>query len=305
MCRHGSRMTTFQGQTGIPLEQGMENALPRQNPRLFLCHHRYPDVVLDTPLFKTMVSNLPASPHDGLLSDLGGDNIATEQSFSEMRQQYAVWKNGLDGLTHVGFEHYRRVLFIDPLTDKELLARAPNIFAHRRASVLQANASTRVMNETDFDSYLSLRKSLTASDLDSLQRYLCSFDLVVPRPLCQEPLAQQWHRHHPAGVWSAMEEALASRNVHYHHRLATFYAYNIYFMRADLFAEYMTFAWSILSDVQSRTDIRTPRLWGFLTERLFSIFVFNKRLQNPMLKILEAPVAFRHTPTAVSPGGQP
>lgn len=280
----------------------MESALPRQNPRFFLCHHRYPDIVLNTPLFKTMVTNQPASPHDGLLSDLGGDNIATEESFSEMRQQYAVWKNDLDGLTHVGFEHYRRILFVDPLTDKELLARAPNILAHRRASALQASAPTRVMNAADFDSYLSLRKSLTASDLDTLQTYLCSFDLVVPRPLSQEPLGEQWIRHHPAEVWRALEEALASRDIYYHHRLATFYAYNIYFMRVDLFAEYMSFAWSILSDVQSRTSIRTPRLWGFLTERLFSIFVADKRIRNPMLKILEAPVAFRHTPAVASPG---
>ncbi len=83
--------------------------------KLFNCHPAVLTHRLTQGLFATLVSGLHDAPDGSYLGDLGGDNIAHDNAYTELRHQYVVWKNLLRHYDYVGFEHYRRMFVIDPM----------------------------------------------------------------------------------------------------------------------------------------------------------------------------------------------
>lgn len=95
--------------------------------KIFVCHYKLPVLPLQTPLFSYLVSGERSAADGFWLGDLDGDNIAADNHFSELRHHYYVWKNLLSQYDYVGFEHYRRMLFIDLLPPERPALVAPDL----------------------------------------------------------------------------------------------------------------------------------------------------------------------------------
>jgi hypothetical protein len=67
----------------------------------------------------------------------------------------------------------------------------------------------------------------------------------------------------------------------------------MYIMRSDLLNEYLTFCFEVLSFCKSRLALG-GRALGFFSERLFSFWLYQKRIEVPTLRVLELPFLMLH-----------
>jgi hypothetical protein len=72
----------------------------------------------------------------------------------------------------------------------------------------------------------------------------------------------------------------------------------MYMMRSDLLDEYLTFCFEVLEFCRSRMTLR-GRALGYFSERLFSFWLYQKRNDQPTLRVLELPFVML-TPTVWS-----
>src|SRR6204780_4712463 len=99
--------------------------------KIFSCHHLKPEFTCNTEIFQTLVSNLPEAEDGSFMSDLGNINIAGDNLYAELRHQFYVWKNLIEDYDYIGFEHYRRPFFIDPLPAVRLATDFPGLWEIR------------------------------------------------------------------------------------------------------------------------------------------------------------------------------
>ena len=160
--------------------------------KIFSCHHLQPRFTCNTEIFQTLVSNIP-SPADGsFMSDLDGINIAHDNLYAELRHQYFVWKNFIEDYDYIGFEHYRRPFFIDPLPAAELAARFSDLMAMRLYFGAFNIAGMR-RDSSVFSDYLTMRRSLDSACIAQVKGLIGSYDIVVPKAN-NENIERQWKR---------------------------------------------------------------------------------------------------------------
>lgn len=267
------------------------------NCTVYNCHHAAPDYSFKQPLFMSLVSGVPAPNDHGYLSDLDGENIASKLEHSEMRQQYYVWKNLLAGQDYVGFEHYRRLFFLDPLTDDQVRDRYPAVLDARFKIMGDHQLPRLVLTRQEFDQHVTMRKNFGFAATEQLKSWISSHDVIVQRPLFHMALDAQWHSTHMSEMWGTLVEAALQSPYFNHHRCQIDFAMktphycNMYIMRADLFDEYMHFWWNAVEYIASRITVY-PRLVGHFAERLFNFFLFQKRMEYPLLRVTELPHLF-------------
>ena len=78
-----------------------------------------------------------------------------------------------------------------------------------------------------------------------------------------------------------------------HPDIASFYGCNMFVMRASEFDAYMTF-WheamqAFAARVKPHADPYQSRVYGFLAERIFSLYLYQIRMERPDLRVLEVP----------------
>ena len=231
--------------------------------------------------------------HQRWVTDLSGDNIH-DQRLEELRQQYFVWKNGLvDGL-YVGFEHYRRCFMLNPLGGLETSERFPKFFAAQRGMESDTMLWRAEVGADVFMEYMELRRSLDERHLAKLEAWITSFDIIAQRPYNHEDIEAQWLAHLPAEHWMSFQKAVARHPyfrdrldlVNFHHRGIHFC--NMYIMRPDLFEEYMPLMYDIMHSLTEHIN-PAERTRGLLAERLFSVWLLFKRLEDPSLRITTVP----------------
>ena len=268
--------------------------------KVFSCHHVRPEFTCDTEIFQTLVSNVPAPEDGSFLSDLGGINIAGDNLYSEMRHQYFVWKNLIADYDYIGFEHYRRRFFIDTLPAVQIAHRFPEVWGMRHYFAARKDLGLR-LDPRVFDQYLAMRRSLDAVAITQLKQWIGAFDIVIPRPSL-ENLELQWKScFEDDSLWDTMIEGV-NRSPYFKTRpnliyfqTETCYFLNMYIMRSDLLDEYLMFCFEILEFYRCRLDLR-GRALGYFSERLFSFWLFQKRVETPTLRVLELPFVMLHSP---------
>jgi Domain of unknown function (DUF4422) len=261
--------------------------------KLFSCHHLKPDFTCNTEIFQTLVSNLP-EPEDGsFMSDLGGVNIAGDNLYSELRHQYYVWKNLIGDYDFVGFEQYRRRFFIDPLPSGSVIDAFPDVWA-MRLFFAATNKLGLLRDGTLFEQYLAMRRSLDPAAITQSKQWIGGYDIVVPRPHI-ENIEKQWKSCFDDDIyWNTMIEGVGQSrffNMRQHRKffqMEVCYFINMYIMRSDLLDEYMTFCFEVLAFCRSRLTLR-GRALGYFSERLFSFWLYQKRIDQPTLRVLELP----------------
>jgi hypothetical protein len=239
------------------------------------------------------VSNLPAPDDGSFMSDLGGINMAENGLYSELRHQFFVWQNLIDCYDYIGFEPYQRPFFIDTLSAKQLTKVFNDVWEMRLHFAAFNNVGLRCEPRM-FQQYLDMRRSLNGASTQQLKQWIGSYDVIVPRPNIGN-IEQQWKAWLPEGAfWDAIVEGVnqsemfRTRPNQVCFQLEVCYFANMYIMRSDLLNEYLTFCFEVLAFCQSRLELQ-GRALGFFAERLFSFWLYQKRIETPTLRMLELP----------------
>lgn len=238
---------------------------------LFVCCHQ-PDDVPQHPLLVPMQvgTTLGNSRFPGFLHDDTGDNIsARNRSYCELTAQYWAWKNVM--ADYYGFFHYRRYLYPDTT----------------------AKSPYRVEREAT----LPLLERLGYSDFAKLIEV---HDLIAPKGEDMHIPAREHYAsapyHHRKDL-ELMEQIVRERcpemTMAAEQYLSDTVCYfgNIYIMKREVFQDYCTWLFSLLTEFDYRADLQgydaqERRVDGYLGERLFGIYLTYYREE---LKTLELP----------------
>jgi len=266
--------------------------------KIFSCHHLRPAFTCNSEIFQTLVSNLP-EPEDGsFISDLHGENIAGDNLYAELRHQFYVWKNLSDAYDYIGFEHYRRPFFIDPLAAADLGRRFPALL-NMRLYFAAYNVAGLRRNSADFEQCLEMRRSLDVASIACVKSWIGSYDIVVPKANA-ENIEEQWKQFHDDFCWDILVDAVKENRLFETHpnyiffQLHRSYYANMYIMRTELLDEYLTFCFQVLALCRARAAL-SGRALGYFSERVFSFWLYQKRIDHPTLRVLELPFLFHDT----------
>lgn len=238
------------------------------------------------------IADLPASDHFvpiqagrginpklAMLGDETGDNISAKNPYyAEITPMYWVWKNATLP-DHVGFFHYRRFLNFGKEYPEKL---------HWSEKVF-TDFSQRTHAKFGWDSR-TLSKKVTPYDIVTPKR-----EEVLQPPSWDKPTTLYAHYdclHHIHDLELALE---AIEKYYPKYRtvaneviddcMACFC--HMYVMKKSVFADYMLWLTTVLGYVEENIDLDSPiyaketgnqRVFGFLGERLFNIYVeYHKR----------------------------
>jgi hypothetical protein len=237
------------------------------NVKIYTVHHAVPGWYMANDVFVPfIVGEIGEGPLDpAFQTDREAPTLSDQHSFAEMRCHYWVWKHMPD-IDYVGFQHYRR-------------AFASALIGGRFAEV-RAAAETFVRRD------LSLTTRWITGLLDHC-------DIIVPRKWPAQPdLGADYANSHSAADWQVLLSALPSPELA--SGIDYLYRANMFVMRADLFDEYMANWW--LPIMQTIAARMTPpeggyqsRTFGFMSERLFTMWIARLQREAPM-RIIELPL---------------
>ena len=260
---------------------------------VFVSHHR-PFWTYCSDFFQPIHVGKMLSSHSlDIPGDDTGDHISDKNPFyCELTSMYWAWKNRTPG-DFVGFFHYRRYL--------------------------------DTVNFHDVPSYGTIPHDQLTSGIDSAEAFvqeemLCKlmneYDVLVPPlyPGVTEgdtglSLAGHYCYEHRLQDWETLVSLLLKKHPKYHTTIKQaidskdFYLFHCYVMKDALFQEYATWLFSILFEMESRIAIEKDhphqkRVFGFLAERLFNIFLAIKKEESnirvkelSLMQIIETPNA--------------
>jgi len=263
--------------------------------RIFSCHHTAPSHHYDGRLFQDLGSNF--RDQTGMLSDLDGINIAHDNDFSEMRHQFYVWKNLLEQYDHVGFEHYRRVMFIDPLPAEQMAGHDDMVLKMRQ--IVQATDTWHYPTDADcFDAYINMRDSLSDTAIEYVRNWISDYDIITVRS-CRIPVQSQWCHGHDPEVWPVIERCIRTstffrdRPFFVDPQTTQNHLCNIYIMSSAIFDEYMRFSFEVMFHMRELGARTQDRMWGYVSERLFSYYLLQSRIARPSLRVATLPMLQR------------
>lgn len=198
----------------------------------------------------------------GYVGDNIGENISIKNpNYCELTGLYWAWKN-LD-CEYIGLCHYRRY------------------FAHKSKSSKLEDKKQAIFTRDDYE------------------RLLQQYDVILPKKrnyFIETVRSQYEHAHnkrdldeiekiikmqYPSYI-EAFEKVMNSRKLH---------IYNMFVMNKALFDEYCTWLFDILFTLEKRIDITNydkynARVFGFLSERLFNIWLEKKQLKIKTVNVV-------------------
>lgn len=241
--------------------------------KIIVCYHENSKVIENDFLLPIHVGkSLNPNKLKGVIGDNTGDNISEKNgSYCELTGLYWLWKN-VDADVY-GLFHYRR--FLDLLVG-------------------------------DFE-HVERDKILVNSPIykKELNRLMKEYDLILPvrEYFLGSSLYKQYEDCHNIKDLDIVIDIIKDKYPDYvdtmNNVLADFSGYftNIFIAKKDFFNEYCTWIFDILSEAEKRIDISEydsyqKRVFGFLAERLFNVFIQYKITVNPNFKIKNFHVAF-------------
>ena len=222
------------------------------------------------------------------VDDAGGDNITDRPAFSEARGHYWLWRNmRFADDEFVAINQYRRCFWFPPLMPQGgRWARQVDLMNK------QLGQSILLMSRQEYIDYVHY---VAAADRGPLNYWLRDLDLVVCRPLeYPRSIAQIYGEHHRANDWEIFAQVCRANGLDDgRHNWLT--GHLMFIMRPDLFDEYMTLWWKVMSEVDQlvahEDDAYQHRKIGYLTERFVSAWLIKKRTETPTLRVQTLPIA--------------
>ena len=191
-----------------------------------------------------------------------GDNISHMENYSELRAHYWVWKNEPDETDTVGFFQFRR--YLDFLS-------------------------------TDTKKPYTIRKFPKAADYTYSQNTAEGLDVIAPLP--EYTGKTVWDRY---GLYHRVDDLrlvydIIGKKYPEHLTPADLYLNgkfeyygNLYIMRREVFNDYYSWLFSILTEFDSLSKSIAPRTQGYIAERLFGVW-FTKQKEDGIRTWKEVP----------------
>jgi hypothetical protein len=221
------------------------------------------------------------------VDDRSGHNVADKPAFSEARGHYWLWKNETFADDEfVSVQQYRRCFWF------------PHLIGHRsqfrpHAEALNKNLGQQILHMTRAQ-YIAYVWEVSEADKEPLNRWLADIDLVVGRPI-QYPksIAEIYGEHHRAQDWEVFAHVCRKNGLD-DGRHSWLTGHLMFMMRPELFDDYMTLWWDVMSEVDRtlahEADPYQHRKIGYLTERFVSAWLVHIRTQRPSLRIQTLPI---------------
>lgn len=199
----------------------------------------------------------------GFVGDNTGDNISLKNpNFCELTGLYWAWKNLQ--CDYIGLCHYRRYFCAG--------SHGSNVESKHKA----------IFHREDYEKYLQ------------------QYDVILPkkRNYYIETVRSQYEHAHNKRDLDEVEHIIAEIYPEYSEAFTKvmnrtkLHILNMFAMKKELFDEYCAWLFDILFELEKRTDISQysqyeARVFGFLSERLFNVWLEKKQLKN-----IEVPVVF-------------
>jgi len=266
--------------------------------KLFNCHHAVPTHRLTEGLFATLVSGLHDAPDGSYLGDLGGDNIAHDNAYTELRHQYYVWKNLLRHYDYVGFEHYRRMFFIDPMPYDTLADLSWELADFRRTFAVDQHKPTLDIGPDPYEAHWRMRRQFDRADTIAATAFIAGHDIITQRPQESRSLEEQWKSCLPSEWWDLTVAAFRQARYFQDRPCLVDFGlrspvwHNMYIMRSSLFDEYMTLLWDCFAVLTEQIE-PLRRGWGHHSERIFNFYLCQKAMEDPTLRVGRLPFLLR------------
>ena len=249
----------------------MEN----NNITVLVCCHKK-DYWHDGPGFLPIQVGKAISSIDlNIVADDTGDNISSKNPYyCELTALYWYWKN-CTPTKYVGLNHYRRYFDFSSgckwgiartsLSEDKILSNPPN--------------------------------------LEVVENLLKKYDIILPKPLVSQfPISIQYSISHISNDLKILEEAVKKVSPEYmeaYNKVLNgnkFSPYNMFITKNTIFIKYVEWLFKVLSEVEKHLKISAypdqARVFGYLSERLMSVFVTHHCLKVkyvPILKVSDEP----------------
>ena len=196
----------------------------------------------------------------GYLRDDNGENISKKnRSYSELTALYWAWKNKFfKESDFCALVHYRRYF-----------------------SGSETFGKFKILNE------------------DDIVKIMAEYDIIVPvkRKYYVETIRNHYAHAHIKKDLDTLEEVLQKYSPEYMEAFTkvmeqrSLYLYNMFVMKADYFDDYCTWMINILFEVEKRIDISgydpyQERVFGFLAERMFNVWLLHYKLKVKEVKVV-------------------
>lgn len=229
------------------------------------------------------------------LRDDTGDNISElNPNYCELTAIYWMWKNLK--ADYYGLFHYRRIFdFTNPHHNQQLIQNnTPHQIAFRfikkiTRKLLNQNKILKACQEADIivpkklkdhsTTYFSKNANINLYQLYNEAHYKNDMDLCIKYIKDKYPHMQ-----------NALENTLYKTPINWH-------IANMFVMKKELFFEYCEWLFDVLFSIAPNVPIESynqyqARVFGFLSERLFNVWIEYKKETTPSLRIQEYPLIF-------------
>lgn len=222
------------------------------------------------------------------VTDDTGDNISHKNdSYCELTAMYWVWKNA-PKTDYVGFMHYRRHLDFTGLTVDE-------------------ESKWGVVEYDTIDANYELKNGL---NMGSISQKLNVFDMILPRKWdVTKSGSKNTYDHYRRGPdhipadYDKVLSVLVKKYPAYKKHMVSFnvsteaYFTNMFVMKWEIFDEYCQWLFDVLFTLEGELDISSysvaqRRVFGFLSEWLFNIWVSKFVSEHDDVLVLEVPRTF-------------
>ena len=268
------------------------------NLKIFTVHHRVPDTFVASPIFSPFITGLTfGSGHPIFITDEDAMNISDRATYAEMRAHYYVWKNKILELDYVGFHHYRRAFLFDFMMEANATSEVAQMCA---VKAKDRTIPPPPVDRATFDRYLEWLQNWKLGNISKFKNWVKHFDIIVPRgQLLPGTIGEQYAQCHSLQDWQDLIQILQDhrRFDKVRHCLDFEISYiipcNMFLMRASIFQDYMEFWYDVMTVLEGSVEVkRDPyqsRALGFLSERVFTIYLHHLRIERPMLRVAELP----------------
>ena len=236
--------------------------------KVFVCTHKKFD--FDLPDYYNIIQVGSEISQDlGYIRDDTFDNISKlNKNFCELTGLYWIWKN--DDANIVGLVHYRRYFF-------------KNFYDACRKKVIDKRSIKKILNE---------------------------YDIILPKKWYYNKTTEEiYAENHKIEDYYITREVIEEKYADYiesFDRISTSkesYLFNMFCCKKELIDQYCEWLFDIMFELKNRIDISNyddynKRIFGFLSERLFNVwldknnlkikelYVFNIENENIMLKYM-------------------
>ena len=247
-------------------------------------HKQYPFLTSDPAYQPLHVGKALSDNNLGLIGDNTGEHISEKnRSYSELTGLYWIWKNTNSEI--VGLSHYRRFF----------LGAKPTLKMQFKKFFEKLTGQSKRFG-IYYTSDISTKKLIIGEK--EVSEILKEYDAIVPvARKIKRTVWEQYSRRHIINDLETTRQIIAEIYPSY---LSSFtkvmqkkeiFSCNMFVMKRHYFDAYMKWLFDILFELEKRTDISQydsyqKRLYGFVSERLFDVWITEQKLKYKPLPVL-------------------